>query len=158
MKPPRISLGAAMVRLLSSTPDGTRIIDSVDPVDQSPVTELLRLDGPVQATARTATQNQLIGNVEIATGQQVLVVIAAANRDPGVFDEPDQFRLGRGLAPLAFGYGAHYCLGAALARLQATVALRHSLAPRPVLCGPATWRDTPAIRGPGSVPMIFQCS
>jgi cytochrome P450 len=147
-----------MVRLLSSTPDGTRIIDSVDPVDQSPVTELLRLDGPVQATARTATQNQLIGNVEIATGQQVLVVIAAANRDPGVFDEPDQFRLGRGLAPLAFGYGAHYCLGAALARLEITVALHKLLGGLPALAGPVSWRDNPAIRGPLSVPMIFRSS
>ncbi|KAA1250189.1 cytochrome P450 [Mycobacterium simiae] len=60
----------------------------------------------------------------MATGQTVLVVIAAANRDPAVFDEPDQFRPGRGPAPLAFGYGAHYCLGAALARLEITTAFQ----------------------------------
>lgn len=150
-------LGAAMVRLLSSTPDGTWIVDSVDSADESLVTELLRLDGPVQATARTATQNQLIGDVEIATGQQVLVVIAAANRDPAVFDEPHQFRVGRGPAPLAFGYGAHYCLGASLARLETTVALHRIFARKPELASSVTCRETPAIRGPLNVPMVF-CS
>jgi cytochrome P450 len=87
------------------------------------------------------------------------VVVAAANRDPAVFAEPDQLRLRRGeAAPLAFGYGAHYCLGAALARLETTVALRQILARNPVLAAPPTWRDTPAIRGPLNVPMIFRRS
>jgi cytochrome P450 len=90
------------------------------------------------------------------TGQQVLVVVAAADRDPSVFHEPDQFRLDRGgPTPLAFGYGVHRCLGAALARLEATVALRQVLARKPVLAGPVTWRNTPAIRGPVNVPMAF---
>ena len=120
------------------------------------ITELLRLDGPVQATARTATQNQLIDGVEIAAGQQALVIIAAANRDPTVFDNPDRFQLSRtGPAPLTFGYGVHYCLGAALARLEATVALRRILARGPRLADAVTWRDTLAIRGPLHVPIIF---
>jgi cytochrome P450 len=110
----------------------------------------------VQATVRTATQDQVIGGVEIAAGQQALVGIAAANRDPAVFDNPDQFRLTRtGPAPLTFGYGAHYCLGAALARLETTIALRQILARTPRLAGSVTWRDTPAIRGPRAVPIVF---
>jgi cytochrome P450 len=152
-------LGAALVRLLSVRPDGTRIVDGLDPCDPALITELLRLDSPVQATARTATQDQLVGDVEIAYGQTALVVVAAANRDPAVFAEPDQLRLRRGEpAPLAFGYGAHYCLGAALARLETTVALRRILARNPVLAAPPTWRDTPAIRGPLNVPMVFHRS
>ncbi|MDT5172383.1 MAG: hypothetical protein QOD02_5764 [Mycobacterium sp.] len=152
-------LGAAMIRLLAVGPGGTRIVDGLDPSDPALITELLRLDAPVQATARTATQNHLVGDVEIAAGQPVLVVVAAANRDPAIFDEPDQLRLHRGgPAPLAFGYGAHYCLGAALARLEAAVALRRMLTRNPVLAGPATWRATPAIRGPLNVPMIFGSS
>jgi cytochrome P450 len=152
-------LGAAMTRLLTARPDGTRILDGLDPSDPALISELLRLDAPVQATARTPTQNQLVGDVEIAAGQPVLVVVAAANRDPAIFDEPDQLRLHRGgPAPLAFGYGAHYCLGAALARLEATVALRRILARNPVLAAPPMWRDTPAIRGPLNVPMIFRSS
>jgi cytochrome P450 len=149
-------LGASMFRLLTQQPDGTRVIDVVDPSDASLITELLRLDGPVQATVRTATQDQVIGGVEIAAGQQALVGIAAANRDPAVFDNPDQFRLTRtGPAPLTFGYGAHYCLGAALARLETTIALRQILIRTPLLAGSVTWRDTPAIRGPRAVPMVF---
>jgi len=149
-------LGAAVMRLLQPGQDGVRAIDNLDSTDSALLTELLRLDGPVQATARTATQNQRICGAEIAAGQQALVVIAAANRDPGVFNEPDQFRPARaGPAPLSFGYGGHYCLGAALARLETTVALRRILGRNPVLAGPANWRDTPAIRGPLNVPIIF---
>lgn len=149
-------LGAAMVRLLQSGADGGRLIDGLDPSDPALLSELLRLDGPVQATARTAIHDQRIGGVEIAVSQQVLVVIAAANRDPAAFDDPDQFRLSRtSPAPLTFGYGAHYCLGAALARLETTVALRRILARQPRLVGPVIWRDTPAIRGPLSLPVIF---
>jgi cytochrome P450 len=151
-------LGAAIIRLLQPSADGARLIDQLDPADPSLLNELLRLDGPVQATARTATHDQPIGGVEIAAGQQALVVIAAANRDPAVFDIPDQFRLTRtGPAPLTFGYGAHYCLGAALARLEITIALRQVLARKPRLAGAVTWRDTPAIRGPLSIPVIFDC-
>jgi cytochrome P450 len=76
-------------------------------------------------------------------------VLGAANRDPIVFSRPEQLQLDRpGPAPLAFGYGAHYCLGAALARLEIAIALRYLLARRPALCDNPTWRDTPAIRGP----------
>jgi cytochrome P450 len=150
-------LGAAMIRLLTPGPDGTRIADRLQPDNPSLIPELLRLDGPVQATARTATEDQDLGDVGIVAGQQAVVVIAAANRDPLVFDQPDQFRLDRAGPPsLAFGYGAHYCLGAALARLETTVALRRILARNPVLAGAVTWRDTTAIRGPLSVPMIFR--
>lgn len=152
-------LGAALVRLLTVRPDGTRIVDGLDPSDPGLITELLRLDSPVQATARTPTQDQLVGDVEIAYGQPALVVVAAANRDPAVFDEPDQLQLHRAdPPPLAFGFGAHYCLGAALARLETKVALRQILARNPVLAAPPTWRDTPAIRGPLSVPMTFHRS
>ncbi|MGE2817991.1 cytochrome P450 [Mycobacterium heidelbergense] len=149
-------LGAGIIRLLHPSTDGSRIIDNLDPTDPTLLNELLRLDGPVQATARTATQDQRIGDAAISAGQQALVVIAAANRDPTVFEEPDQLRPDRGgPAPLAFGYGAHYCLGAALARLETTVALRQILTRNPELVGPATWRDTPAIRGPLNVPVVF---
>jgi cytochrome P450 len=149
-------LGAAMVRLLSPLPDGTRLVDDLDPANPALVTELLRIDGPVQATARIATCNQLLGNAEVEAGQQALVVVAAANRDPTVFDSPDEFRLDRGgPAPLSFGYGAHYCLGSPLARLETSIALREILTRRPRLVGPVTWRDTPAIRGPLDVPTVF---
>ena len=140
-------LGAGLIRLAN---------EQVDTVDGAVITELLRLDGPVQSTVRTATEDQTVGGVDIAAGDSVVVVVAAANRDPAVFDEPDRFRLDRtGPAPVAFGYGAHYCLGSALAQLELTVALREVLARQPVIRGAVTWRDTPAIRGPQTLPVAF---
>jgi hypothetical protein len=76
--------------------------------------------------------------------------------DPAVYDRPDHFLPSRpGPAPIAFGHGAHYCLGASMARLETTAALRHILSRRPVLAGTPAWRDTPAIRGPLTVPVRF---
>lgn len=141
-------LGAGLIRLVH---------EQVDTVDRAVITELLRLDGPVQSTVRTATEDHRIGGADIATGDSVVVVVAAANRDPAVFTEADRFRLGRtGPAPLAFGYGAHYCLGSALAQLELTVALREVLARQPVIDGPVKWRDTPAIRGPQTLPVVLR--
>jgi cytochrome P450 len=149
-------LGAGLITLLTPDEDGARIVDRIDVGDPALVTELIRFDGPVQSTARTATADQIVGGAEIRSGESVLVVVAAANRDPEAFDEPARFRLDRhGPAPLSFGYGAHYCLGAALAQLELSTALPKILARQPVLTAPAQWRDTPAIRGPLSVPVMF---
>jgi cytochrome P450 len=150
-------LGTGLVRLLTPGADGARPADAIDPEDPALVTELLRLDGPVQSTVRAATTDHRLGGADIRAGDSVLVVIAAANRDPAVFDDPACFRLDRtGPPPLSFGYGAHYCLGAALAQLELTVALREVLGRRPVLTGPVRWRDTAAIRGPATLPAIFR--
>ncbi|UBV21917.1 cytochrome P450 [Mycolicibacterium fortuitum] len=149
-------LGAGLIRLLTPDADGTRPADEIDPADPAVVTELLRLDSPVQATSRTATADQTLAGVDIRCGETVLACIAAANRDPVVYDAPHLFRPGRaGPAPLTFGHGAHYCLGAPLARLETSLALRHILCRGPVLSGMPTWRDTPAIRGPLTVPLRF---
>lgn len=149
-------LGAGLIRLLTPDADGTRQADEIDPADPAVVTELLRLDSPVQATSRTATADQTLAGVDIRCGETVLACVAAANRDPAVYDAPHLFRPGRaGPAPLTFGHGAHYCLGAPLARLETSLALRHILCRGPVLSGMPTWRDTPAIRGPLTVPLRF---
>jgi cytochrome P450 len=149
-------LGAAIIRLLTPGPDGVRPIATAGTVDSRLCTELLRLDGPVQAVGRTATCDQVIDGVWIRATEPALVVLAAANRDPAVFIHPDQLQPGRrGPAPLAFGHGPHYCLGAALARLEMIIALRKVLARQLTLCGAPTWRDTPAIRGPLRTPVLF---
>lgn len=151
-------LGAGLIRLLTPGPDGTSLADRIDPTDQAMITELLRLDSPVQAAIRTATEDTIASAVEIRADSTALVVVAAANRDPAVFDEPNEFRLSRsGPAPLTFGYGAHHCLGASVARLEIGAALPKILARRPALAGTPTWRDTPAIRGPQTMPITFSC-
>jgi cytochrome P450 len=151
-------LGAGLIRLVTPEPDGGRIADTIDLADPAVITELLRLDSPVQATVRTATEDTTVGDVDISAGSTALVVIAAANRDPAAFDEPDEFQLSRsGPAPLTFGYGAHHCLGASVARLEIAAALPKILARQPALAGIPTWRDTPAIRGPQTMPITFSC-
>jgi cytochrome P450 len=149
-------LGTALIRLLTPGPDGVNLAAKIDPTDPVVITELLRLDGPVQATLRTAIEDTAVGGVVVNAGSTALVVVAAANRDPYAFDEPEEFRPGRtGAAPLTFGYGAHHCLGASLARLEITAALQKILARQPSLVGAPVWRATPAIRGPQTLPITF---
>jgi hypothetical protein len=89
------------------------------------VDELLRFDSPVPHTVRVAGEAVNVAGVDVARGQQVLLLMAAANRDPEAFPHPDQLRFDRPKAPphVGFAHGIHFCAGAALARLEAEVAL-----------------------------------
>jgi cytochrome P450 len=85
--------------------------------------EILRLETPVQGLCRTTTRPVALHGTTIPAGEKVLLMFGAANRDEREFADPDRFDLGRGAERhLAFGYGAHYCIGAALARLMGRVA------------------------------------
>jgi cytochrome P450 len=87
------------------------------------VAELLRYDGPVQLTSRHPTESIEIGGKHIETGQEVIIVLGAANHDPAQFSQPDQLDLSRPESRhMAFGLGIHFCLGAPLARLEGEVA------------------------------------
>ncbi|MEN3314370.1 MAG: hypothetical protein V7605_604 [Acidimicrobiaceae bacterium] len=88
------------------------------------VEELLRYDSPVQITARTAYEPIDVAGHDVEAGETVLALLGAANRDPDHFTDPDRLDVGRdGGAALSFGSGIHYCLGAALARLEGQVVL-----------------------------------
>ncbi|MDO8307239.1 MAG: cytochrome P450 [Actinomycetota bacterium] len=92
------------------------------------IEELLRWESPVQTLMRVAKKPVTLHGVEIPAGARVLLVLGAANRDPRVWDSPDELRLERPLVRhLAFGDGIHHCLGAPLARLEAPIALRQFL-------------------------------
>jgi hypothetical protein len=89
----------------------------------SAIEEMLRYESPIQQTARIAPEDQELGGKIIRKGEAVIAVIAAANRDPQRFPEPDVFDIDRrDNRHLAFGWGAHFCFGAALARIEAQVA------------------------------------
>jgi len=89
------------------------------------VEEMLRYDSSVQLTGRTALEALEFRNEPIARHEEILCLLGAANRDPEVFTDPDRFDIDRDEArPLSFGGGAHYCLGAQLARIEADEALR----------------------------------
>ena len=80
---------------------------------------MLRHDSPLQLFERTATRDVVVGDVTVREGQKVAALLGAANRDPAVFDAPDEFRPTRDPNPhLAFGAGIHFCIGAPLARLE----------------------------------------
>ena len=88
------------------------------------IDEVLRYDPPVQLTTRVVTQPTTIGSVSVPEGGVLLMLLAAANRDPAVFADPDRFDITRDARKhLSFAAGAHFCLGAPLARLEASVAL-----------------------------------
>ncbi len=92
------------------------------------IEEMLRYDGPVQATFRTATKDTTVGGTAIAAGTGAFVIIAAANRDPAQFKDPEQFDITR--TPndhVAFGEGIHFCIGAPLARVEGAIAIGAAL-------------------------------
>ncbi len=87
------------------------------------IEEMLRYDPPAQSTVRISKADMTVSNVEIKAGTPVFVVLAAVNRDPAQFPNPDTFDIRREPNDhLAFGDGIHFCLGAALARLEGTIA------------------------------------
>lgn len=98
---------------------------SADPSRASAIIEeTLRYDPPVQLASRVAGADMEIGAIRVPKGDIMMVLLAAAHRDPAVADRPDEFDPTRSaIRHLAFGHGAHFCLGAPLARMEAAVAL-----------------------------------
>ena len=120
-------------------------------LDAHAVDELLRFDGPVQLTVRVPLEPVRFDDVEVEAGTPVMAVLGAANHDPAEFDRPDDLDLGRANASrhLAFGGGIHYCLGAALARAEAQIAIGTLIRrfPHVELAAEPEWRDRLTIRG-----------
>ncbi|PZT72181.1 cytochrome P450 [Streptomyces sp. AC1-42W] len=126
------------------------------------IEELLRFDGPVElATWRYATEPLRIGGTQIREGDPVLVVLAAADRDPARFSEPDSLDLSRrDNQHLGYGHGIHYCLGAPLARLEGRTALETLFRRLPdvrlsVEPGDLRWRGGLIMRGLRTLPVEF---
>jgi cytochrome P450 len=118
---------------------------------------MLRYDSPAQLTVRIATEDVEVGGAVIAAGRAVLVSIGGANRDPGVFEQPDEFRIDRSDAGrhLAFSLGIHHCLGASLARLETRIAIEELTRRYPALepAAPPTRRPLLVLRGFDSIPV-----
>lgn len=122
------------------------------------IDELLRLVSPTTVTAAMATADAVVGGTLIRAGTQPLLVLAAANRDPAVFDDPDRFDVTRSPNPhLAFAAGAHYCLGAPLARLHAEIALPALFTRLPGLrpAGALRWGGSVPVRQAESLPVMW---
>ena len=122
------------------------------------VEELLRYCSPTTMIYRRALQDFTFADQPIKQGQGFAVVLAAVNRDPNRFPEPDKLDLQRGIAGLSFGAGIHTCLGAQLARAEAEIALEALLRRFPNLAietDEPTWLKSLAIRGLERLPITF---
>ncbi|WP_448581460.1 cytochrome P450 [Thermaurantiacus sp.] len=125
------------------------------------VEETLRMEGPIDFTVRIAPAPMTIAGVPVAARQPIFALLRAANRDPEVFPDPDQFRLDRhvaGAAPhVAFGGGAHSCIGAALARLEGRIVFQKLFAVFPDLRleeSAPVYRSLPGFRGLARLPVL----
>ena len=123
------------------------------------IEEVLRFEGPVTMLFRRTTADVQLSGATIPQGELVLALVAAANRDPAQFPDPDRFDIRRNThGHLAFGHGIHFCVGAPLSRLEGRVAFTELLGRTPPFARidprPA-WGDNPGLRGIRALPLRF---
>ena len=151
-------IGNGVLALLQHPDELARVRDGdVDPA--TAVDELLRFAGPVQFTQRVVLDDVEIDDQVIPANTLVALLVGAANRDPNVFTRPNDLDVGRRPNPhLAFSVGIHHCIGAALARLEAAVAIPAILDALPDLrlAGRPQWRDTFVLRGLTALPVAWR--
>lgn len=123
------------------------------------VEELLRFRSPIQTLIRQTQRPAELHGRTLPAGRYVFALLGAANRDPKVFAEPDRFDLHREAHPhLAFGYGAHYCMGLQLGKLEARIALEDLLILNHLRLKQSDWKPQAAqhVLGPAHLPIRFQ--
>lgn len=150
---------AAAVQVLCAHPDQWALLGRHPELATGAVHELMRYYPIIFGTIRQAAEDIELAGVCIPAGTLVLANTAAANRDPDVYTHPDRVDITREDPPamLTFGGGVHYCLGAHLARLELTEALRviTQRMPNPRRTGPAPWKAISGITGPTTLPLEF---
>jgi cytochrome P450 len=150
-----VNLISNAVLALVDRPDQWRAVVRDPSLAGAAIEETLRWDPPVQRTLRAPTTDVELAGVSVPRGSVVVLYLAGANRDPAAYDDPDRFDLFRagGRDHLAFSAGIHYCLGAPLARLEATVALERLVQrfPRLHRAGRLRRRKGTVVRGPAEL-------
>lgn len=154
-------IGNGLLTLMRNPEQLARLRD--DPaLVPSAVEELLRYESPSQHTGRIAREDVEMGGKQIRKGQAVMAIMAAANRDPERFPQPDELILDRAdNKHLAFGWSSHFCFGAPLARMEGQIAFETILRRLPnleVVPGPLTWRTNSGLRGLTALPVRFTAS
>jgi len=151
-------IGNGLLTLLRNPEDLARLRDDPSIIEPA-VEELLRYESPSQHTARLAPDDMELGGQQIRKRDAVMAVMAAGNRDPERFADPDRLDLTRpNNRHLAFGWAAHFCFGAPLARIEGQIAFAtllrrlHGLALQP---GRLIWRQNLGLRGLTSLPVSF---
>ena len=145
------------IRLLLNSPDQLALLRDDPALWPGAVEEILRLESPVQLTARVARTDTTVAGTAVKRGEVMVIYLAAANRDPSVFADPNRFDVRRANAGrhLSFSGGRHFCLGAALARTEGEVGLRRFFThfPDAQLAGAGRRRDTRVLRGWAQLPV-----
>jgi cytochrome P450 len=145
--------------LLLNHPDQLAVLRAEPDRWQNAIDEILRFDPPVLLTGRSALRDTTVAGHAVSKGAVVTTLLAAANRDPEVFDDPARFDVTRANAKdhLSFSAGRHYCLGAALARMEGEVGLRMLVERYPELrlLPGARRRPTRILRGYESLPVAL---
>ena len=146
---------------LAERPDEMSLLRSHPELLGSAIEEVLRYRSPLQWVMRTPRQDITLSGVSIPQGALILPMIGSANRDPRVFPDPGRFDIARDPNPhLAFGQGAHFCIGAPLSRMEARIALTDLLARFPTfevaLDGPWQPRRALHVHGPEHLPVRFE--
>lgn len=151
-------IGNGVLTLLRHPDEMERLRNDLSLVP-SAVEELLRFESPSQHTARICREDTELGGKVIRKGQAVIAVMAAGNRDPERFPDPDRLDLGRtDNRHLAFGWASHFCFGAPLARIEGQLvfeALMRRTSNLALEPGPLVWRDNLGLRGLMSLPVTF---
>lgn len=149
-------IGNGMLALLR-TPDQFETLRGADDAGvRAAIEELLRYDSPAQMISRALADDIEVSGTKLSSGDTVVAVLGAANRDEAAFADPDRLDLMRHPNPhLAFGLGIHFCLGAALSRREAVVALPALVErfPSLSLADDPVWRPTAVLRGLESLPV-----
>lgn len=147
------------IRILLEHPDQLAMLRADPDLWPGAVEEILRLESPVQLSARLARVDTEVAGHQIAAGELVILYLAGANRDPAVFADPHRFDVTRDNAGkhLSFSGGRHFCLGAALARAEGEVGLRafFDRYPDARLAGAGSRRDTRVLRGWATLPITL---
>jgi len=147
------------IRMLLDTPEHLDTLAARPDLWPTAVEEILRLDSPVQMTARIAGKDADIAGTIVRRGEGVIIHLAGANRDPKIFTDPHHFDIERDNAGkhLSFSGGRHFCLGAALARAEGEVGLRTFFErfPDARLAGNGSRRETRVLRGWSSLPIAL---
>ncbi len=151
-------IGNGLLALLRN-PDQLELLRREPELLPAAIEELIRYDGPVQATSRVALEDLELAGAPVRRGESLIVLLGSANHDPERFPDPERLDLCRGDNPhLGFGHGVHFCLGSSLARLEARLALGALVERFPGLklaTERLRWRSNPILHGLLSLPVRF---
>lgn len=152
-------IGNGLITLMAHPQELKKLQDNPELV-RAAVVECLRYDGPIGAVVRVISRDHIFAGKQLHRGERVFAMINAANRDPAQFPDPDHFDITRSDSRhLTFGQGIHFCMGAALASIEAEIALAQLITRLKDLRHAREgldWRDGLNMRGVVTLPLLFQ--